>query len=99
MISERGVIGSELPGKCLLVSIFLIEKQFDFGKSISITQERLGEYVSKHTGIQKNIQSKIGETNKQIRMNGIYIQEGTGGVYIREYKDTRRLRYDYSTFK
>ena len=37
MISERGVIGSELPGKCLLVSIFLIEKQFDFGKNISIT--------------------------------------------------------------
>ena len=35
----------------------------------------------------------------QIRTDGVYIWEGTVGVYIQEGKDTRRQRYEDSTFE
>ena len=50
----------------------------------------LDKYDSKHTGSQTNIQANIGGTYERIR---------TDGVYIREGKDTRRRRYDDSTFE
>ena len=59
----------------------------------------LDKYCSKHTGSQTNIQANIGGTYEQTRTDGVYIQEGTVGVYIREVKDTRRQRYEDSTFK
>ena len=42
----------------------------------------LDKYGSKHTGSQTKIQAKIGETYEQMRTDGVYIQEGTVGLYI-----------------
>ena len=57
------------------------------------------KYGSKHTGSQKKIQENIGGTYKRIRTDGVYIQEVTVGVYIRERKDMRRKRYEDYTFE
>ena len=63
------------------------------------TQSLIDKYGSKHTDSQRNIQAKIGGTYEKIRMYGVYIQEHTVGVYIREGKDIRRQIYEDSTFK
>ena len=59
----------------------------------------IDKYGSKHTGSQTNIQANIGGTYEQIRTDGLYIWEGTVGVYTQEGKDTRRQRYEDSTFE
>ena len=59
----------------------------------------LDKYGSKHTGSQTNIQAKIGGTYEQIITEGLYIREGTVGVYIWEVKVTWSQRYEDSTFE
>ena len=50
----------------------------------------LDKYGSKHTGRKANIKANIGGTYEQIIMDGVYIREGTVGLYIREIKYIRR---------
>ena len=50
--------------------------------SMVVNLRGLDKYGSKHTGSQTKIQAKIGETYEQMRTDGVYIQEGTVGLYI-----------------
>ena len=55
--------------------------------SIVVNLWGLDIYCSNHTGSQTNVETNIAGTYGQMRTNGVYRQEATKIVYIREVKE------------